>query len=117
MKKYILAVVIAISISIHSKAQESKSMNQTTVNEVSEYDTKASSDVKDIKSYVKMTPNLEQNLHGLFRAKHKMLFNAKDESAKTSIKEGIEIKLTSAIGRENIAKIKSNPVLFEKLMN
>jgi hypothetical protein len=46
-----------------------------------------------------------------------MLFNAEDDAAKVSIKEGIEMKLLSVIGRDNIAKIKANATLFEKLMN
>ncbi len=117
MKKYILAIIIAIGFSVSSNAQESKVIEQAATKEVSIYDTKATSDVKDVKPFVKLTTDLEKNLFGLFRAKHKMLFNAKDEAAKATIKEGIELKLISLIGRENVAKIKGNATLFEKLMN
>lgn len=117
MKKYFLAVIIAIGFSIHSNAQEAKVVEQASTFDVSPYEVKAKSDVKDIAPYVKLTAELEKNLFGLFKAKHKMLFNATDEGAKNSIKEGIEMKLTSLIGRENVAKIKANPTLFEKLIN
>jgi len=117
MKKYILAIIIAVGFSINSNAQEAKVIEEPATTEVSIYVTKAASDVKDVKPFVKLTADLEKNLLGLFKAKHKMLFNAKDDAAKTSIKEGIEMKLTSLIGRDNVAKIKTNTALFEKLMN
>lgn len=117
MKKYILAIIIAVGFSINSNAQEAKVVEEPATTEVSIYDTKASSDVKDIKPYVKLTTDLEKNLHSLFRSKHKMLFNAKDDAAKTNIKEGIEMKLISLIEKDRFAKIKANETLFEKLMN
>ncbi|WP_396211003.1 hypothetical protein [Flavobacterium sp.] len=117
MKKYILATILTVAFSINSNAQESKIVEETPISQVSIYDTKATSDINDIKPYVKLTADLEKNLHGLFRAKHKMLFNAKDDAAKATIKEGIEMKLVSIIGRDNVAKVKANATLFEKLMN
>lgn len=117
MKKYILAIIIAVGFSINSNAQESKVVEQPATTEVSVYVTKATSDVKDIAPFVKLNPELEKTLFGLFKAKHKMLFNAKDDAAKSTIKEGIEMKLVSVIGRDNVEKIKANATLFEKLMN
>lgn len=117
MKKYILAIIIAVGFSINSNAQESKVVEEPAKTEVSIYVTKATSDVKDIAAFVKLNPELEKTLFGLFKAKHKMLFNAKDDAAKSTIKEGIEMKLVSVIGRDNVEKIKANATLFEKLMN
>ena len=78
MKKYILATILTVAFSINSNAQESKIVEETPISQVSIYDTKATSDINDIKPYVKLTADLEKNLHGLFRAKHKNIYLKKE---------------------------------------
>jgi hypothetical protein len=120
MKKILIALIITLGFSINTVAQEAKKVETTTqeVQPISPFETKAKKDVADLKSATNIKPEFEAGLFQLFKAKHKMIFNAADSPERiATIKQGVEQKLKGILGEAAFSSVKSNAVLFENLMN
>lgn len=118
--KNLLFLFIVFGISLHSFGQDSKKIDPTNqqVQLLSPFETKAIKNVEELKTFMKVDVEMEKNLLQLFRSKNKMLYNATGiEERIASIKEGIAMKLEGLIGKSNFESIKSNPTLFNNLMN
>ncbi len=121
MKKLLFVLAIALSFTSNSMGQNKKvvSKNSATTTEKTSVEAKAIQNLKDVESFVIISPKAAQSLLGLFITKHGMLQEVEGlpDYKRKDINRIIERKMEYIFDIPTYEKIKSNTVLFEKMIN
>jgi hypothetical protein len=120
MKKIVFIFSVILSLSMNCNAQENKTIATTKAETARVADkAKAQEDIKDLESFLTLSHEKSSLLLGLFTTKHGMIRQGQAESAeqKTKLNEIITRKMEGLFDIPTFEKLKSNTVLYQKLIN
>lgn len=118
MKKILLTFAFSFGLFANLSAQEAENKSVTIQEQparVVDQQVDAKKNVTDLKAVIKMSTEVEDKVFHLFLGKYKMIIgygNLPEDQ-----KQRLEENLKNTLGEANFKKVKSNPTLFESLMN
>lgn len=118
MKNLIVALTLIFSLGICAQTKSTSTTREITTTKITP-EMSAKKDVATVSTIFPIDSKTQTALQGILTSKYEILYNNKDLSSerKTTLSESISSQIESVLGKAIFAKIKTDQVLYESLVN